>query len=300
MKLGDYYDSFLDYLIKCGRSKETVRHYKDFYRLILSRTPLVNKEVKDLRLVDVADLLAEAEKHGKYGPQRSISQFRTFLKFLEESRVEIPFYWDQISLPKAPESEQDFLTEEEFIDFVEKIPTNTFYGLRNRALYEFLWSTGCRIGEALAVQRSDVDFEKKEVKIRNSKGGDEEKVYLSDRCIFWLQKYLSARTDNHPALWVAVLVAVRPLSHSQAKRILEEYRVKFGIKKRITHHSFRRGFCSFLLQKGATIKEVQYLARHKSERTTLRLYCKVEKQRVKEVHDLIFNHCQDSLNSLTR
>lgn len=292
MKLKDYFEQFLEYKRKEGCTNHTIGEYKRFLFGALSHCLLTEKKINDLRLVDVASVIESGRKHGSNGPTRGVVVFRQLLKFLEDSGVALPFNWTKIKVPMPPIHEQDFLTEKEFEDFVGRIPIDTFYGLRDKALYEFLWSTGCRIGEALALKREDIDLENREVKIQTLKGGDEGKVYLSDRCVEWLKRYLGQRLDNHPALWVLYNQGVRPLSHNQAKKNLLDYRKKFGIKKKLTHHCFRRSFCSLLLEKGATIKEVAILARHRSERTTLRFYCKIEKQKAKKVHQMIFNGCK--------
>lgn len=288
MRLKDYFKPFLEYKRKQGCTEHTIREYKRF--LSAFHNPITEKRVDELKLVDVAEVIEIGKLMGEYGPQRAVVVFRQLLKFLEDSGEKLSFNWTKIKVPIVREKEQDFLTEKEFEDFVIKLP-NTFYGIRDRAIYETLWSTGLRIGEILSLKKDDLDFQNKEVKIKTLKSGDEGKVYFSERCISWLKKYLEMRTDNCPALFVIYCQEVRPLKKIQARKNLLNYRRKFGIKKKITHQAFRRSFCSLLLDKGATIKEVQVLARHRSERTTLRFYCKIEKMKAKEVHQRIFNGC---------
>jgi site-specific recombinase XerD len=287
MLFKQYYAEFVDYKQKQGHAEHTLGEYRHFLGGSLSHCCVMDKEVMDLRLTDVADVIQAGGVHGEFGPQRSVSLFRQLLRYLEEKGEKIPFNWMLIKLPPVPEKEQDFLIPEEFEDFVNQIDTNTLYGLRDRALYELLWSTGLRIGEALKLNRDC--YLNRETKIKNAKGGDEAKVYFSERSVRWIDEYLKRREDTCAALFVVYQLGIRRLKGCQARKNLLTYRQKFGIEKRITHHAFRRSFCSLLLDKGATIKEVQYLARHKSERTTLRFYCKVQKEKVKEVHQRIFN-----------
>lgn len=289
MKLKDYYGSFLEYKRKEGCAEHTLGEYRRFIYGSLSHCALENKRIGQLRLTNVVDVMESGREHGEYGPQRSVSVFRQLMKYLEDSGQKLPFNWTRIKLPLVPEKEQDFLTPMEFENFVNLLPSNRFYGLRDRTIYEILWSSGMRIGELLALKKDDVDWHEKEAKIRTLKTGDENKVYFSDRCLEWLARYMKARDDTCPALFVVYNQGIRPLSGCQARKNLIGYRRKFGIKKLITHHAFRRSFCSLLLDKGATIKEVQTLARHRSERTTLHFYCKIEKLKVKAVHQAIFS-----------
>jgi site-specific recombinase XerD len=288
MKIKEKFGDFLVYLKKKGLTEHSIGEYKRFLYGALSHSVLTEKKIEDLKMIDVASVIEAGKVHGEYGPQRAVVVLRRYLKFLKNSGMKLPFDWRDIEVPKVPEKEQAYLTEEEFNSFVEKIPLNTLYGLRDRALYEILFSTGARIGEILSLNRSDIDWEKKEAKVKG-KGGDEGMIYFSDRSLEWLKKYLETRTDDCSALFVTYhFDGIRPLSKVNARKHLLNYRKKFGIDKKITHHAFRRSFCSLLLDRGATIKEVQYLARHKSERTTLRFYIKVEKRKAKEVHQKIF------------
>jgi len=289
MRVKDKFEEFLIYLRKKGLTEHSIGEYRRFLFGALSHSVLTDKKVEDLKMVDVASIIEAGKIHGEYGSQRAVVTLRRYLKFLKDSGVRLPFDWRDIEVPRVPEKEQAYLTEEEFNSFIEKIPLNTLYGLRNRTLYEVLFSTGARIGEILSLNRSDIDWEKKEVKVKG-KGGDEGMIYFSDRSLGWLKKYLETRTDDCPALFVTYnFNGIRPLLKVSARKHLLNYRRKFGMDKKITHHAFRRSFCSLLLDRGATIKEVQYLARHKSERTTLRFYIKVEKRKAKEVHQEIFS-----------
>jgi len=142
MRLKDYFDSFLEYKRKEGCIEHTLREYRRFLFGSLFHCSLENKRIKDLRLTDVAEVIEAGKSHGEYGSQRSVVVFRQLLKFLEDSGEKLPFNWAKIKVPVVPMKEQDFLTPEEFDDFVEKIPIDTFYGLRDRAIYETLWSMG--------------------------------------------------------------------------------------------------------------------------------------------------------------
>ena len=289
MKVTDKFEEFLAYMRKKGLTKHSIIEHKRFLYGALAHSVLTEKKVEDLRIIDVASVIEAGKIHGEYGSQRAVVTLRRYLKFLKDSGIKLSFDWRDVEVPRVPDKEQAYLTEEEFNSFVEKIPLDTLYGLRDRALYEVLFSTGARIGEMLSLKRGDIDWEKKEAKVKG-KGGDEGMIYFSDRSLGWLKKYLETRADDCSALFITYgYRGISPLKKVNARKSLLNYRRKFKIEKRITHHAFRRSFCSLLLDRGATIKEVQYLARHKSERTTLRFYCKIEKRKAKEVHQEIFD-----------
>lgn len=275
------------YKKQSGYSEHTVVEYKRFIKETLCC--IADKKIKDLRLTDQAVIMDLGRQHGYWGDQRSCSVFLQFCKYLDDRGEKLPFKIEKIKLPQKREKEQYFLTPEEFEDFVSKL-SNSFYGLRDRCLYELLWSTGLRIGEALAVDLKDIDFKERTIKVHTFKGGEGEKVYISDRLEYWLKAWEERRQDDNPALFITYHGDVVRLKRCQARKNLAKYRKDFGIEKNLAHPAFRKGFCTHLLNSGANIKEVQYLARHRSERTTLKFYCMVKKGQVKEVHQNIFNN----------
>ena len=202
MIVKDKFPDYFDYMKRKGLKEKTVIEHKRFLYGSISHCPISEKRIKTLKLVDIAYLIESGKQHGEYGSQRAVCVFRSYLNFLEDSGIRLPFKWEKIKIPKVPQKEQIYLTEQEFNDFLEKIPLNTLYGLRDRALYEVLFSTGGRISEILNLKRSEIDWIKKEAKIKNSKTGDEETIYFSDRSLKWLKRYLETRADNHSALFV--------------------------------------------------------------------------------------------------
>lgn len=286
MLLKDYFEEFLEYKRKEGRTEHTLKEYRRFLYGALCHCSISEKKLKDIRLTDLAEIKEAGREHGTHGETRATSCFRQLLKYLDENGAKLPFNWTRIRVPLAPEKEQDFLTGEEFEDFVNRLP-DTFYGLRDRVIYEVLWATGLRIGELLPLNRNDI--KDREAKIITEKTGNEEKVYFSERSLRWLDRYLKTRFDNQPALFVCYHQGINRLTRGQARKNLLNYRRKFGIVKNITHHCFRRSVATLLLERGADIKSVQYILRHKSERTTLKFYCKVNKRRAKEIHRKILD-----------
>ena len=284
MKVTNYFSNYLEYLRQKGLAEHTIREHKRFLYGALSHTlPLCDKRIQDLKLTDCASIIESGKNHGEYGSQRAIVTFRQFLKFLKESGIKIPFDWRDIEVPRVPFKEQPVAEPK----ILNKIPTKTLWQLRERTLLEILFATGMRIGEALSLNKKDIDWKSKEAKVKG-KGGDEGMVYFSDRSLEWLKKYLKMREDDYPALFVNQAGKER-WSQVSARNYLRKYRKKWEIEKPITHHSFRRGLATYLIEKGADIKATQYLLRHKSERTTLRYYVAVNKKRAKMIHQRILS-----------
>lgn len=150
--------------------------------------------------------------------------------------------------------------------------------LRDKALMTFLYSTGCRISEALKLNRSDIIDGKM---IAFGKGRKERYVCLNDVARYYLNLYLDSRTDNENALFVTLKNAkgqghpVR-LSKNGAEDMFRKLGKECGIKK-VHPHRFRRTLCCSLLEKGMPIQEVQVVLGHSNiNTTTLYNYVKPE------------------------
>lgn len=72
---------------------------------------------------------------------------------------------------------------------------------RERALLEFLYSTGCRVGEVQKINIEDLNWENCSA-IVNGKGSKQREVYFIIECKVWLKKYLASREDSCRALFV--------------------------------------------------------------------------------------------------
>ena len=68
-------------------------------------------------------------------------------------------------------------------------------------LFEFMYSTGCRIGEVAKLNRDDINFRTNSV-IVHGKGDKEREVYFNTRCSIWLKRYLDEREDEETGLFI--------------------------------------------------------------------------------------------------
>lgn len=141
--------------------------------------------------------------------------------------------------------------------------------LRDKALITFLYSTGCRISEALRLNRSDVATNQV---IVFGKGRKERIVTINDSARYYLNLYLNSRTDNEEALFVTLKKAKgydhpTRFTESGAEDMFRKLGRKCGIEK-VHPHRFRRSLTSALLSKGVPIQEVQILLGHSNINTT--------------------------------
>jgi site-specific recombinase XerD len=151
--------------------------------------------------------------------------------------------------------------------------------IRNRALIEFLYSTGCRVSEVSAIDLEDIDFAHDSVVV-NGKGNKQREVYISDKAMYWLDRYLSSRKDNNPALFIGK--GCKRLNKPGIEALMRKLGKQAGVDK-VHPHRFRRTIATNLINKGMPVQEVQHMLGHSKLDTTM-IYCKVDSKNVQAAH----------------
>jgi site-specific recombinase XerD len=146
--------------------------------------------------------------------------------------------------------------------------------VRNRALFELVYSAGLRAQEAVDLTLADVEFEQELVHVRG-KGGKERAVPLGEEAAYRLRLYLErARPKLARGAEDRVFLSAfgRPLDTSTLRRLLPN------------PHRLRHAFATDLLEGGADLRTIQELLGHSSLSTT-QVYSHVDAKRLRRVYD---------------
>jgi site-specific recombinase XerD len=155
---------------------------------------------------------------------------------------------------------------------------------RDRAIIEFLFSTGCRASEVCSLDISDIQWDGSQCSVFG-KGRKYRTVYLSDKCRLLLKMYIEARRDNDPALFISKLR--KRLSVSGLERLIRRIGQEAGIENAHPHR-FRHTAATIALRKGMPIEMVQKMLGHSSIQTTT-IYAKTSQDELQRTHRKIFN-----------
>lgn len=285
MKIKELFNDYLDYLTQKGFNPKTVREHARLLEGSLSQS-IGDKELDDLRMIDVAGVMHAGKAHGEYGPQRSVVVLRQLLRYAKAAGLKPPFDWRDLEVPTVPKKENQYLTPEEIEIIRNSLDVTTHAGIRTRTLIEVLLDTGMRIMEATSLDKKDIDWENKEAVITNAKTKDREKVYFTDRSLEWIKKYYEFRKDDLPFVFVSGRGRLLSVT---SRNYMRTHLWNLGIRKHIKHHIFRKTYATILIQAGVDITAVGDLCRHKSPRTTMRYYAGVNKERSKDLHQKVMN-----------
>lgn len=152
--------------------------------------------------------------------------------------------------------------------------------IRNRALLALLESTGCRISEICQLNRDDIDFIDREIKVYG-KGRKERMVYIDRLSAMLLQEYLNSRTDDLSALFIGK--RSDRLTPGGVRNLLRIIADKAGVDGAYPH-KFRRTLATGLISHGMPLEEVQRLLGHENINTTMQ-YVLVDQQAVKNSYN---------------
>lgn len=275
---------FADYVIYDLRhSPKTAEKYTDSLRWVLRHLPQV-KYPQDLTLVHITELKKRTLMRAKEARVNSlVFALRKFLTYCNDVHKIATIIPREIKAMKLPKRDVEFLKEEEIKQFLSGMDSTTMPGLRMRVLVEFLLSTAMRISEALSVNKDGIDWENKEVVIIG-KGNKQRTVFLSDRAIGWLQRYLLMRKDNEPALFVTFGEPKRLKAHDLSKQF-KHYAENAGLKKKVTPHILRHTAATTMSHNGADIRNIQLILGHSDIKTTAKYYLGVDKEALRKAHN---------------
>jgi integrase/recombinase XerD len=164
---------------------------------------------------------------------------------------------------KGEAAKREALTEEEAKRFLEGIKTDTLLGLRNRTVFELIYSSGLRRSEAANLAVIDVDLQARQILIRQGKFAKDRVVPISEVAAAFLTKWLGVRDCGSERLF-------GELTGGAVGASFRRYLKELGLQRRgICAHSLRHSTATHLLEHGANIRYVQELLGHESIETTV-------------------------------
>ena len=266
-----YIDKYLDYLrLEKNYSPHTITNYavdlRDFYDYLVEN----NKKGIDINNIDYFILrkflsLLVAKSLNKRSISRKISTLKSFFKFLlREGNIKSNPAASLI-YPKIDKKLPVFLTEEQVVKILDAVDKRDLYSLRDKAILEFLYSTGARVSEVTNLKIDDIDFIGGIAKVKG-KGRKERLLPLGEPALCALKGYLDKRNDICPYLFINRRRT--RLSERGLRNIINKYITKVSIKFNVTPHTFRHSFATHLLNRGADLRSVQELLGHTSISTT--------------------------------
>ena len=163
---------------------------------------------------------------------------------------------------------------------------NACADLRDKALVDFLYSTGARVTELCNARIDQIDWEKKTLLIEHGKGNVSRFTYLNPECEVSLKAYLASRSDDSPYIFARTRgKSVLPLNAKSVQNAVDRIVTRSGktFSVKITPHVFRHTIATVLLRNGMPVEQVQRFLGHSNINTTM-VYAEVSDDDVRRSH----------------
>ena len=284
-----------------GYSDQTIRAYRkdleDFFSFIAQsqctdegrkkRAHTVSaSQIDGIRIRSYLGFLHRRNK--KTTIARKLSAIRSFFRFLVKRGLISENPAELVLTPKQDKTIPVYLSVDEMFRLLDSIQTDTLLGLRNRAIFEALYSSGIRVSELAGMNYSDVDFAAAVVRVLG-KGNKQRIIPIGQKALEAIKAYreqldrqIGAEALKNSALFLNK--SNQRLTVRSIARILRNLADSIGLLTTVSPHAFRHSFATHMLDAGADLRVVQELLGHKSLSTTQK-YTHVSIDRLMETYD---------------
>ena len=219
---------------------------------------------------------------------RKLSALRSFFNFLVRRGAADDYPADSILTPKQDKTIPAYLPVDEMFRLLDSIKTNRVLDLRNRAIFETLYSCGIRVSELVGLNTIDVD--NREGLIRVLGKGDQERIVpIGKKALTAIKTYRQLLNQkcgiSEKRQGPLFLNKNRGrLTARSVARILDKLVATCGLLTPVSPHTLRHTFATHMLDAGADLRVIQELLGHKSLSTTQK-YTHVSIDRLMETYD---------------
>ena len=300
--LEEYLNQFLQHLrYERNVSPHTLRNYssdlEQFHAAVAppqadgTRRQIPVKDVDHLTIREwMANLHGDNKK--KTSIARKLASLRTFFQFLVREGVLENNPAKLVATPRVERKLPDTLSMEDAVRFIETPDLETDLGKRDRAILEFLYATGMRVGELVGLNLKDIDFREKLVRVTGKR--NKQRIlpfgepalqalmyYLNETRPIFLNNCPPAERDEQAVFlnYQGTRITTRSVG-----RMVDKYIKHCADIHDISPHSLRHSFATHLLDSGADLRDIQELLGH-ARLSTTQIYTQVSMEKLIEVYD---------------
>ena len=256
-----------------GCRPKTIKGYRERLKLFMTQC---SKPVQQITTDDLREYLAYLvdERHlMDNSVQAHINTLRSFFSWLvDEDNIRKSPMRKIKSLKIDKLRSRHPLTAEQL-----ELVRDGCRGYKEKALVEFLVSSGCRVSEVAGLRVDDIDWRDRKCKVIG-KGNKERTVYFSVRAKLMLQLYIAERRGGE-ALFASSRAPYEPLTDRGIEKIISKLGKRIGMERPLYPHLMRHTFASHALNCGMELTIIQHLLGHSDPKTTL-IYAEIDPIRV--------------------
>jgi integrase/recombinase XerD len=263
---------YSDYLAAELRlAASTIAVYTLEARLFLSYSSEEQLSLESVTVGELIEYLIHRQLEGisNKTTAKSVSALRAFFTFAHRQRLIQSNPSVHLELPRSSRRIPEVYTLEQVERILAAIDTTTPAGIRDRFLFELIYSCGLRVSEAVALTMDRIYLEASMLRVVG-KGSKERLVPMGEQALLWMRRYLE---EGRPALLkdrkeraLFINRSGGRLSRKGMWKRFKEVLALAGVEGKI--HTLRHSFATHLLQGGADLRAVQSLLGHADIGTT--------------------------------
>lgn len=260
-----------------------LKDLKDFAEFVISKGKSGFSEVDHFLIREYLTVLKE--NISRVSMNRKLASIRSFFNDLKKRGVINYDPTNKVSSGRSITKYPNVLNIKEVKKLLDFNFGSDKLALRDRALLEFLYSTGCRVQEASMLNLNNTDL-LGGTAVVTGKGSKERIVLLGSVAVKGIHSYLKIRESKNwgrgePSLFINIR-GMR-ISARSIRRIVKKYACLTGINKNVSPHTLRHSFATHMLETGCNLRTVQEILGHSRLQTTQR-YTHLSRKRLKEVY----------------
>jgi len=275
-------DGFVTALGRRNRTKAMIGAYTTDLTQFLTRlheTNVIVKAPADVSRADIKEYLLHLALRGLTGTTRvrKLSALQEFFNFLLNHGYVTSSPIASVASPKRERMSRNFLRPLEYTKLLSLSGGNP----RDYAILQVLLQTGVRVSELCRLQLCDVDFDRRKLRVRMDNGRTDRAIELEKKCIQALGIWLAIRPrvgDEH----LFLNRDGRPLGERGVRKLIAGYKVRAGITKKVSPHSFRHTFAAYKARHGVSAFQIQQWLGHANLSTT-QLYLQTARKNAQEL-----------------
>jgi integrase/recombinase XerD len=288
--MSGWIDRYTNYLrSECHLADNTVQAYtRD---LVHMKEWLAGRSPTTMTIRDLSDFISFL-KDRKLAPpsiSRHVVAVRMFYKFLQLEGAVTDNPGELLATQKMWQRIPKVLTTGAIDRFLSAPKKWEPLSLRDRAILELMYATGCRVSEVSNMTLNNLRMDESYC-LADGKGSKQRVVPLGQRAIEALRAYLTelrpqlARgKDSLTAPWVLLSRSGKRLRREAIWELIKRYALRAGIDPNVSPHTLRHSFATHLLAGGADLRLIQEMLGHASIATT-QIYTQVDNSRLKKIH----------------
>ncbi len=257
---------YVKYLQGKRYSESTIKTYftfiADFFHYIKNKplATLTNRDVEQF----IEDVFVP-RKMSISSQRQLISAIKLFKAFFPECTI------NEVKLTRPNKSKilPTVISKEQVIDLL-RFTKN----LKHRAILGIIYSAGLRISELLNLKLCDIDVDRRQILVKNSKGRKDRHIILAESIVPLILNYVNS---YQPKVFFVEGPEGDKYSASSIRSFLKHSCSLAKITKRVTPHTLRHSYATHLLENGIDLRYIQELLGHSKPETTM-IYTHVSKK----------------------